>query len=198
VAFRDDREALEARLDALETEVEELRSEVDGKRGQRDAQLKDIRARARRRIAKAAVFPVLALAVAVAVLVGFVATGDTKSSETLYGVVREASPGAPVQAGSRCAVFIEVTEPKKDRIDASVLCDGRAIYGAAGQGSMQCEEFSGMPPSCADTESTGEDGDPRFRFDRGRASLEVDDANPSWSLRIDLGPWARPFGSEDE
>lgn len=199
MAFRDDREALEARKEALETEVEELRSEVDAKRVQRDAHLQDIRTRARRAIVKVAAFPTLAIAVAVAVLVGFVATGDTKTlSETLYGRVREASPGAPVRPDARCAVFLEVTDPKKDKIDVSVLCDGHTIYGAEGGGTMECDDFSGMPPRCADTEPTGDDGDPRFRFDRARASVEVDDTRPDWSVTIDLGPWARPFGSEDE
>jgi hypothetical protein len=197
VVFRDGREALEARIAAIESELDAMRAETSRSQAERDTHLREIRARARKLTAKRLGVPVLVIAVGLVAL-ATQATATTSSSETLYGIVQSVSGQPPVAEDTRCAAFVHVEDAEEDTVKIDVLCDGRILYGGGTYGYMECDDFSSMPSRCADTVPTSEGGDPMLRFDRARRTLTVEDRSPRWQVTIDLGPWAQPYGRDDD
>jgi hypothetical protein len=197
VAFRDDREAVLARIDAVESEIADIDAAIERIEAERERHWADIRSGAR--VGRKVFWVPLAAGVVAAVAFFALESGKPGGSrETLYGTVRDATGGSPVSADTRCAIFFEVEDSDSDRIGVDVLCGGRVVYGGRSQGFLTCDDFDGSPRSCDDGEPTSEDGDPKLRFDRARGRVEVLDETPQWQLVIDLGPWARPYGSDDE
>jgi hypothetical protein len=105
----------------------------------------------------------------------------------MYATVVAADGPAPAQVGSRCTVFYKGAGGDSDydgKLD--VLCGERVVYGGGTLGWVHCSYGDPGPMRCIDPDVSANGGDPRLVFDRARRALELDDADPTWSLALEL------------
>ena len=210
MAFRDDREALEAKLRATETRLADAETERDRARVDAEASRREAVA-ARREALEARIAsglsppadrrprsphgPILAVLFtlsAMAALGGLLADArhvPHVPPERLVGEVEAVSGAAPVTVGAPCAIgLVAVTGAYDCRFH--VVCGTERLYGGANLGYVDCDVQRGRFISAYDGNGTAEEGDPMLFFDRSAATLDVIEPG-AWNVSIRLRD-ARP------
>jgi hypothetical protein len=184
MAFRDDREAMRARLEATEAELERTRRALAAARGEA-AEEREAATPAPGEYAHDWRAPMLWSAFLL-VCIG--------SGAALFQAREVARPGfAPVAhagtvtaargldgvtPGQSCSLRVSPVPRGAFNCRLLLTCGARVVYGDGVMGYAHCALVDGAPARAVDTHTTGEEGDPALTLDLQRGALHLWDNTP--------------------
>ena len=183
MAFRDDREAMRARLEATEAELERTKRELAAARGE---------AAEGRETATPAPedahgwrAPIFWSAFLLAGIGGLVALFQAKEvTHPGFAVTAHAGTVTAVRgldgvaAGQPCSLRVSPNPRGTFNCRLLVTCGARVVYGYGNTGFTTCALIDGAPVRASDTNTTGEEGDPALTLDLQRGALHLWDDTP--------------------
>lgn len=185
--FRDDREALRARLDAAESELADARRELDALRAAPSAsEAPPARAAGAKESSPGGCLgPLLVTLALLGAAVGF--TGVFRSctrthpgfeAATLVGTVTAVRGVEGVAVGERCTLRVSPVPRGTYNCRLRLQCGARLVYGAGASGYTRCAVDGAGPVRASDPRTTGEEGDPALTLDLPRGALHLWDDDP--------------------
>jgi len=184
MAFRDDREAMRARLEATEAELERTKRELAATRGEA-AGTRETATPAQDQDAHGWRAPMFWSAFLL-VCIGGGATLFHAKVVTHPGFAAVAHTGTVTAAGGLVGVTPEqscslrVSPVPRGTFNCRLLltCGARVVYGDGVMGYAHCALIDGVPVRATDTHTTGEEGDPALALDLQRGALHLWDDTP--------------------
>lgn len=181
MVFRDDREAMQARLEATEAELAHTKRELAAARGESPADRESRR--------WTPTFWGAFLLAGVGGLVGALQTRSTVRpgfaalhagfAPTAHaGTVTAVRGLEGVAPGQSCSLRVSPVPRGTFNCRLLLTCGARVVYGDGVMGYAHCALVDGAPARATDTHTTGEEGDPALTLDLQRGALHLWDDTP--------------------
>jgi hypothetical protein len=202
MAFRDDREAMRARLEATEAELERTKRELASARGEADGARETATpapgedAHGWRALIFWSAFLLVCIGGVVTLFQTKVVTHPGFVPTTHAGAVTAVRGLDGVAPGQPCSLRVSPNPRGTFNCRLLLTCGARVVYGGGNMGFTHCALIDGAPVRATDTHTTGEEGDPALTLDLQRGALHLWDDTPG-AVTLDVAfPPPRPKAME--